>query len=105
MKKFWDTIGSEVVGVIQEFHSKGKLSKSATSSFLALILKCDIPQTLEDYRPICLISGLLKIISIILVVRLRRVIQKLVSRYQTKFIRSRQILDGVLFANKIIGLA
>lgn len=36
MKKCWDIVGVEVVGVIQEFHKMGKLSKSVTS-FLALI--------------------------------------------------------------------
>lgn len=60
-----------------------------TSSFLALILKRDIPQSLEDYRPICLIDGLLKIISKLLASKLRRVIGKLVSTNHTAFIPGR----------------
>lgn len=62
MKKCWDIVGKKVIGVVQEFHKRGRLPKCVASYFLALIPKCEIPQSLEEYRPICQISALLKII-------------------------------------------
>ncbi|XP_058788489.1 uncharacterized protein LOC131662655 [Vicia villosa] len=67
-----DILCREIVDVIQEFHMKGRLPKAYTSSFLALVPKREMPQSLEDYRPISLINGILKIISKVLAVRLRR---------------------------------
>lgn len=50
-------------------------------------------------------NGLLKIISKVLVARLRKVIGRLVSSNQTTFIPGRQILDGVLATNEILDFA
>lgn len=86
LKNFWDTVGEEIVLFMQEFHRKCKLSKAVTASFLALIPKHDRPLMLEDYRSICLISSMLKIISRILVVMLRKVIGTLISNNQTAFV-------------------
>lgn len=74
---------------VQEFYKGGKLPKVVTTSFLALVPKCENPLILEEYRPICLISGLLKIISKVLAAMLTKVIGKLVSSNQITFIPGR----------------
>ncbi|XP_058774430.1 uncharacterized protein LOC131648711 [Vicia villosa] len=89
MKKCWDIVGDLIVLFIQEFHKGGKLPKVVTASFLALIPKCENPLNLEDYRTICLISRLLKLISLILTARMRNVIGKLISNNQTTFVPGR----------------
>lgn len=105
MKKCWDIVGVGIVSFIQEFHKGGKLPKVVTSSFLALVPKCENSLSFEEYRPICLINGLLKIISKFLVAGLRKVIENLVSCNQTAFILGKQILDGVLVTNEILEFA
>ncbi|XP_058733449.1 uncharacterized protein LOC131605067 [Vicia villosa] len=76
-----------------------------SGSFIALIPKTENPQGLEEYQPICLIGSIYKIISKLLARRLRKVIDKLISKSQTTFVSGRQILDGVLVTNEIIDLA
>lgn len=71
-------MGQEVVEFVQDFQGGGELPKAVTASFLALIPKCDNPLTLKDYRPICLINGMSKIISKILVARFRKVMARLI---------------------------
>ncbi|PNX71591.1 cysteine-rich receptor-like protein kinase, partial [Trifolium pratense] len=88
-----------------EFHEKVALPKVVTASFFILIPKKDHPQDLFDYRPICLIGSLYKILSKVLANRLKKVLGKLISSYQSAFLPQRQILDGVLVLNEVIDLA
>ncbi|MCI51116.1 transposon TX1 putative protein, partial [Trifolium medium] len=59
---------------LSEFHISAHLPKAFTASFLALIPKKDHPQVLSDYRPICLVSSLYKILSKVLASRLKKVL-------------------------------
>lgn len=94
-----------MIGFVQEFHKLGKLPKATTSSFLALVPKIDNPERLDDYRLICLIVCLYKVISKLLAKGLIKVIGKLISSNQTTFIPGRKILDGILVTNKVLDYA
>ncbi|KAH1033463.1 hypothetical protein J1N35_045637 [Gossypium stocksii] len=67
-----------------------------------LIPKTDNPNEITDFRPICLVSSLYKIVAKVLSQRLRAVIGDLVSETQCAFIRGRQIFDRILIANEVI---
>src|SRR3954467_269510 len=60
---------------------------------------------MKEYRPICLVGSLDKILSKILAGGLKEVVEGLISRKQSAFIRNRNILDGVLVVNEIIDMA
>ncbi|GAU25188.1 hypothetical protein TSUD_150870 [Trifolium subterraneum] len=96
---------NDIMAFLSEFHKSAILPKAITTSFLALIPKKDHPQSLSDYRPICLVSCLYKILSKVLAARLKKVMGKLISDVQTAFLPNRQILDGVLVVNELIDLA
>lgn len=72
---------------------------------MALISKVDNLQNLREFRPISVVSCLYKILAKILVKRMRRVIDKLVSKTQTTFISGRQIQDGVVVLTELVDLA
>ncbi|GAU32897.1 hypothetical protein TSUD_393180 [Trifolium subterraneum] len=78
LKACWPIVKPDVLAFLGEFHDNAHLPKSLVASFLTLIPKKDHPQDLFDYRPICLIGSLYKIL---------------------------QILDGVVVLNDIIDLA
>ncbi|CAJ2631177.1 unnamed protein product [Trifolium pratense] len=105
LKACWDTLKGDIMDFVHDFHSNAILPKAITASFLALIPKKDNPQTLYDYRPICLVGSLYKIISKVLATRLKKVLGNLISKCQSAFLPNRQILDGVLVVNELIDLA
>ncbi|XP_058760864.1 uncharacterized protein LOC131634228 [Vicia villosa] len=101
-KRFWLVIRKGVLRLCNDFHGKGSLVKSITSSFLALIPKNNNPQNLGEYRPICLVGSIYKIIAKILAARLKEVIGILVSNNQTAFVPGRTMMDGVLLVNELL---
>ncbi|XP_058757184.1 uncharacterized protein LOC131630422 [Vicia villosa] len=86
LKKCWSFLSLEVMAFVQDFHSRGKLPKAVTTSFLALIPKVDNPQEL-------------------LTARLKKVMSILISSNQSTFVEGRQMLDGALVLNEIIDFA
>ncbi|GAU33402.1 hypothetical protein TSUD_20950 [Trifolium subterraneum] len=104
-KEFWSTLKFDVMEFLNEFYQNVVLPKAITASFLALIPKKDHPQQLSEYRLICLIGLLYKILSKLLAARLKHVMGKLISTCQSVFLPRRQILDGVVVLNEVIDLA
>jgi exonuclease III len=105
LKVCWDIVKDDIMNFLHEFFVSATLPKAFTASFLTLIPKKDHPQTLSEYRPICLVTSMYKILSKILAGRLKQVLGKLISNVQSAFLPNRQILDGVMIVNELIDLA
>lgn len=88
-----------------DFHSGVILSKLITSTFMTLILKKDNLLDLDDYIPICMVGCICKIISKVLVGRLKNVIGGIISSSQSAFVLGRHLLDGVVVANELVDYA
>ncbi|GJT60110.1 RNA-directed DNA polymerase, eukaryota [Tanacetum coccineum] len=64
--RYWSTIENDVVDAVTCFFRQGYFPKSGNSSFVALIPKTPNANMVKDFRPICLIGSLYKIIAKIL---------------------------------------
>ncbi|XP_058754175.1 uncharacterized protein LOC131627320 [Vicia villosa] len=60
---------------------------------------------LYDFRPICLVGCMYKALSKLLAARLKKVLDSIVSKSQSVFVPSRQLMDGVLVVNEVVDYA
>ncbi|XP_058734104.1 uncharacterized protein LOC131605811 [Vicia villosa] len=98
-------VKEDIFNYVCDFYTNANLPKAVSSSFLALIPKVSNPRNLSEFRPICLVGCLYKIIAKVLANRLKRVVDKLISKTQTAFIPGRHIQDGMVVLNEVVDFA
>jgi hypothetical protein len=86
--------------IFREFHAECKFEASLNSTFISLIPKISGASEMKDFHHISLVGSLYKIIAKVLVNRLKGVLEKVISKMQSAFIKERQILDQILIANE-----
>ncbi|GJT04635.1 putative RNA-directed DNA polymerase, eukaryota, reverse transcriptase zinc-binding domain protein [Tanacetum coccineum] len=98
IKNYWDLIKTDIFEFVNSFVDSGSMPKCANSSFFTLIPKTSRPISIKYFRPISLIGIHYKIIAKVLANRLSKVIDNVISKEQSAFISSRQILDSPLIS-------
>ena len=82
------------------FH-KGCMPKYLNETLISLLPKCQNPESLSNYRPISLCNLVYKVVSKILVARIRPLLGKLISPVQTAFVLGRRGTDNVMIAQEL----
>ena len=101
-KIYWNIIGGEVVEVVSSFFCRGFMLRELNHSFIVLIPKNSNAAIVQQYRPISLCNVLHKIISKLLANRLKRVLHKIVSPWQTVFVPERITQENTFIAQEIM---
>ena len=93
-------IKNDLVKAIQSFFHFGFMLEYLNHPIISLIPKLDRPFNLTHYRPITLYNILYKIMSKVLVNRLKMVLDTCISKNQAAFAPRRQILDNVMISHE-----
>ena len=95
-KTFWSYIREDIKEMLDKLHS-GHLELWRLNYGVIILLPKVKPAThIKQFRPICLLNVIYKIITKVLTIRLTKVVDKLISPYQTTFIPGHNILEGVV---------
>ena len=99
---FWAVVGKSMVEEIKEIFARKKIPDYLNRTLIALIPKIQGPETLGNYRPISLCNTVYKVITKIIVARIRPFLDKLVSPLQTAFVPRRKGIDNAIFIQELI---
>jgi hypothetical protein len=98
----WHHVGPSVVREVSSIFTKGKMPEFLNSTLISLIPKCLGPEVFGHFRPISLCNTVYKVVTKIIVNRIRPLLDQLVSPYQAAFVPGRRGVDNVIIAQELI---
>lgn len=98
---YWSIVGRDVVKFCQDYIRNGELLNGINQTLICLIPKIKVPQDMTDLRPISLYNVLVRILSKVLVNRLKSCLKRLISDKQNVFIKGGLLNDNVLIAFEV----
>lgn len=99
--KNWDSISEDLAGMFWEFHAGGRPTP-INYSWIVFIPKAEGAAPSGDFRSISLANCVCKILSKVLVNRLKEIVGEMVGPSQAVFIRGISILDSIAVAEEVI---
>ncbi|XP_056863927.1 uncharacterized protein LOC108850223 [Raphanus sativus] len=101
-KASWETIGTEVVDSIQNFFITGFLPTSTNATILSMVPKFPRATKISDFRPIACLNTVYKVISRLLVARLKPILEDLILPCQTAFVKGRLLVENTVLAGELV---
>ncbi|KAG5152867.1 hypothetical protein JHK84_029339 [Glycine max] len=101
-KIFLDDVGDDVWNFVKQTFDSGNFDPLVAGTLVVLIPKVDNPKHYRDFRPINLCNVLYKLISKVLVNRMKPLLNPSVSPLQNSFIPGRGTSDNGIILQKVI---
>lgn len=100
-QKHWDVVKDDVCGAVLNFFNQGILPPEINETIVTLIPKIPHPESVSHLRPISCCNFIFKVISKIMVLRMREFMGDLITPNQSAFVGGRMIQDNLLVAHEI----
>ncbi|GKV23692.1 hypothetical protein SLEP1_g33394 [Rubroshorea leprosula] len=101
-QRHWDTVAGTFLEFVNQALLTGVFEPSLTKAYVALIPKEDSPDSIQKFRPISLLNVAYKVLSKIIVNRLRPHLQELVGPWQSSFVASRSTVDNIILTQEAV---
>ena len=98
----WAVVGESVTKFVLHFFETGQLPPKMNDALLVLIAKVSKPERMSQFRPISLCDVLFKIITKIMVIRLKRLMPKLIGPTQSNIILGRLSADNIVVVQEAV---
>ncbi|XP_025693017.1 uncharacterized protein [Arachis hypogaea] len=99
-QQHWKILSREVCGVVKQIFKEGRLPEDMGETTVVLIPKMRQPESLNQLRPISCCNFVYKIVTRILVGRLRKVLDAIISPVQSAFVKGRLIQDNIVIVQE-----
>jgi hypothetical protein len=101
-KQYWHIVGDDIFNLVKSAFNRGYFDPTISNTLIALIPKVEPPKTYKDFRPISLCNTVYKIITKVLVNRLRPILDNIIGPYQSSFLPGRGTSDNAIVLQEII---
>ncbi|XP_021812414.1 uncharacterized protein LOC110755503 [Prunus avium] len=98
----WSLCAKDIGDLVCKVFQEGILLERLNETLITLVPKLDSPQTMAQFRPISLCCTLYKVISKIIVARLRPFMGRWISPHQVSFVTGRQIIDNIVIVQELM---
>ena len=99
---FWEMLNTDLKAILDDFHS-GKVGLARLNyGIITLVLKVKDARHIQRFRPICLLNVSFKIITKVLMNKLSKVVNPIISPIQTAFVKGRYIMEGVVILHEAL---
>lgn len=99
-QKNWDTLKEDITNLVKQFFETGHLEPKFNSTIVALVPKVPMPKSIAQLRPISCCNYVYKIISKVMVNRLKPYMNDMVSPQKSAFVGGRLIQDNLVVAHE-----
>lgn len=96
----WEIVRQDIIQLFQDFHTEKVNIRRINYGIISLLPKKSDASTIQQYRPICLLNCIYKLITKALTIRLEKVAEKLIHENQSAFIKGRNIMSGVMILHE-----
>lgn len=100
--KFWDIVGPSVCMFVKNCFANKEIPIEANETLITLIPKIDNSENIKQFRPVSLCNVSYKIITKIIVNRIRPLIDQIISPNQSSFISCRSTTDNIIITQEIL---
>jgi len=101
-KQYWHIVGDDIFQLVHSAFHTGHFDPEISNTLIALIPKVDPPNTYKDFRPISLCNIVYKIITKVLVQRLRPILNNIIGPYQSSFLPGRGTSDNSIVLQEVV---
>lgn len=102
IKQYWHIIGDDIWKMVQEAFTTGYFDPAIAETLIVLILKLDHSTNFKEFRPISLCNTIYKIVTKVLVSRLRPLLNDIFGPFQSSFIPGRGTSGNAIILQEII---
>lgn len=101
-KNFWGIIKGEIGKMIEDFNSNKLDLARLNYGVITLIPKVQEANNIRQYRTICVSNVIFKIFTRMMMNRMTTLVDKIISRSQSAFIKGRYILDSAVILREVL---
>ena len=101
-QRFWLVVGDSVNEEVMKVFRERKVPKYLNHTLIVLIPRIQGLETIGNYKPISLCNSVYKIITKIIVARIRPHLERLITPFQTAFILGRKGVDNTIIVQELI---
>lgn len=99
-QKSWNVIVNDITKMVRNFFKYGTLPEKINETHIILVPKIPHPEEIGHFRPISCCNFLMKIITRIMALRMKPLMNKIITMNQSAFVEGRQIQDNLLIVRE-----